>query len=174
MSGMAPLDFSVIVAFLLPGFVGLYALTFISPRMAQLLELALSEKAGVGPTFGILLFSLAVGVMLSGTRTLIVDPIQRRLSGGWPTLNYRRLGDPAVLAAFKEAISATYRFSQFYGNIFVALLVFLVAKYAVDPAQIVANWPLFILTCFATVVLFVSHARALKETYQRLSEILGS
>ena len=172
MVGLAPLDFSLVIAFLLPGFVSLYALSVVSPRISGLMNTLAGKDASLGTSVAVLLAALAAGVMMSGMRALVIDWLQHNTGVRRPDLNYRALTDRAVLGAFKEAVANVYRFSQFYGNMFVALLLLTILKFGLDLSSICAQPALFALSLAGTVVLFLSHRRSLSQTYSRMTEIL--
>ncbi len=174
MGGLAPLDFSLVIAFLLPGFVSLYALSHVSPRISALMTALAGKDASLGTSLAVLLAALAAGVMTSGVRALVIDWLQHETGVQKPPLNYRALTDTTVLGAFKEAVANVYRFSQFYGNMFVALLLLTVLKFGLGPSSIRAQSALFALSASGVVILFLSHRRSLSETYSRLAEILTS
>jgi len=174
MGGLAPLDFSLVIAFLLPGFVSLYALSFVSPRVSMLMNALAGKDATVGTSLAVLLFALAAGVMTSGVRALMVDWLQHKTGVNKPALNFGALAQTEVLAAFKEAVGNVYRFAQFYGNMFVSLLLVAALKFGREPSAIKSQLELFILTVSATVILFLSHRRSLRETYDRLTDIVGT
>jgi hypothetical protein len=69
-------------------------------------------------------------------------------------------------------VANVYRFSQFYGNMFVALLLLTVLKWGLSPSQIAGQRALFVLALMGTAILFLSHRRSLSETYSRLTDIL--
>jgi len=172
-SGIAPLDFSLLIAFLLPGFVSLYALAYISPHIARLVNALAQGDASLGTSLGVFLLSLAVGVMISCVRAQILDTLQFKTGVEKPDLNMERLKDANVRAAYEQAVSNVYRFSQFYGNMFVSVAGLIVLKFGVDSNLISKQWELFVLMFAAAVILFISHRRGLAETYKTISKILS-
>ncbi len=172
MGGLAPLDFSLVIAFLLPGFVSLYALSVVSPRISALMAALTGKEGSLGTSLAVLLAALAAGVMMSGVRALLIDPLQHWTGVTKPELKYRALTDAAVLGAFKEAVANVYRFSQFHGNMFVALLLLTVLKFGPEPSSIRTQPVLFALSVSGAVILFFSHRRSLSDTYSRLTDIL--
>jgi hypothetical protein len=116
MKDFTPLDFSHLIAFLLPGFVQFYSLIYISPRASQIVNTCLTKDAGAGAWLVLIFFSLAAGVMVGAFRSLVLDWIQIHTGIVKPKLDYSKLSDQSKLAVFNEAIANTYRFAQFYGN----------------------------------------------------------
>lgn len=78
MKTVPPLDFSNLIAFLLPGFVGFYSLTYFSSRAAELFSAGISEDGNAGIWIAVTLFSLTAGVIVSAVRVLFLDALQFR------------------------------------------------------------------------------------------------
>jgi hypothetical protein len=170
---MSGLDFSTVIAFLLPGFVGVYALSYVSPRIADLFEALLSKDSSTGASLLLVFASLAAGVLIGGVRNLVLDQLQFATGVERRKLRYASLANPDVLTAFKEAIAATYRFAQFYGNMAVALGLFIALKTWRSASSPRNHIPLLALGLLAFAVMVVRHRQSLAETYARLGDILG-
>jgi hypothetical protein len=174
MGGLSPLDFGLFMAYILPGFVAVFALTYISPWARQVFNLVLSKDSSVGATFIIFLAALAIGIIVSALRGLVLDAIQFKSGvSRLPQINLGKIRDPNVLSAFKEAINNVYRFSQFYGNMAVALTMLLAFKFIIAGDSIASSWAVFTCLVITIVALVVSHRRQLKETYVAMSKILA-
>ena len=123
--------FSYVIAFLAPGFVGLWALGYHVEEIRG--QLGSSQAAGteVGGFLFVVLASVGLGVFLSGVRYFLFD----RFLFGWvgqymPLLHVPpRVPDALEVArlqekaneAFQELNEQFYRFYQFYSNTAVAL-----------------------------------------------------
>jgi len=169
---ITPLDFSNVIAFLLPGFVAFYSLIYISPRASEIIEVSFSKESNMGILFVLVLFSLAAGLILSAFRSLILDWIQFKTGVDSPDLDHSKLKNKDTLTAYNEAINNTYRFSQFSGNMLIALILLLAGKlftYSGSSNQYLVYFILVI----TIIVLFLSHRYALKDTYVTLAKILS-
>src|SRR5690348_4153515 len=127
----ASIDFALVLAYLLPGFVGVFALTYVSDWVKQLFNALLNKDASFGAAFIISLAAVAVGVTISAVRGLVLDELQYLLRTTRPPSSYEALKDANVLSAFKEAINNTYRYAQFYGNMAIALVMLVISKFVV-------------------------------------------
>jgi hypothetical protein len=67
------LDFRRIIAYLLPGFVGLWGLSYRSWTVAQWFKLSEANEGSLDHVSLVLLGSLSIGVILSAFRWLIFD-----------------------------------------------------------------------------------------------------
>ena len=170
---MAPLDFSSVIAYLLPGFVAFYSLIFVSTRASELIAQALSkDESSTGVILILTLFSLASGVVVSAFRGLVLDDLQFKTGVTKPTLDFSRLAEEGKLNAFNEAIANTYRFAQFYGNMAVSVVLVLIGRLMQDekPQE---DLRIYVVFCLTIVVLFLSHRKQLEQTYSTLGKILS-
>ncbi len=171
MKTFAPLDFSLLIAFLLPGSIVLFSLQYVSAGMAIFVDEALSGKVDLGVALFAIFFALAAGVVASAFRAQVLDTLQHKTGVSRPGLRYSKLNEESVLSAFKEALANTYRFAQFYGNMFIALVFLILARFH-SPASVVSEPILFSLLLGTLVVLFFSHRTELRNTYSVLEQIL--
>ena len=96
MKTIAPLDFSNVIAFLIPGFVSFYALKYFSPPISEIIEKSLSDNSNAGVLLVLLLFSLGIGIIVSAFRSLTLDKIFIT----FPSLDYSKLADEKNLVVF--------------------------------------------------------------------------
>lgn len=167
------LDFGQFIAYLLPGFVAFYSLTFVAAQAQTILDAAVNKDSTVGAGLVILLSSLALGVIISGIRGYALDSIQHILGVGRPKLDYGKLRDPNTLAAFREAINNTYRYAQSYGNMVIALVLALVSKFWIQRTSVSEHLPFMIMVSLTAVILFFCHRSMLDATYKALAKILA-
>jgi len=167
------LDFGQFIAFILPGFVAFYSLTFIAVQAQTILDSALTKDSAAGAGLVILLSSLALGVIISGVRGFALDNIQELLGVHKPKFDYGKLRNPNTLAAFREAINNTYRYAQSYGNMALALVLALVSKFWIQRATVSDQLPFLILVSLTAVALFLCHRSMLDSTYKALAKILA-
>ena len=129
------LDFGLIIAYVVPGVIVLYGLSFISPRLRELWK-----GTGVAPTIGgavlVMLIALVFGRVLSIVRIALMDstfgvalpftdcrqvPHRGAIMSVEP--DYRQLIDGGRREAFKLAIANEQRPHQFAGNTAIAVLM---------------------------------------------------
>jgi hypothetical protein len=160
-------DFGTYLAFFLPGVLALYAIVPISPQIHYLFSQLLAKDASLGASFVLLIGGLTAGTVISGIRTLLLDWI------GKPKLNHARLREPDVLAAYVTAISNTYRFYQFYGNITLATAFYLFVKYYFGGVDFHKDKPVLDIASVVFVLLSVQTVLQLRGAYKVLEGILG-
>src|SRR5437868_1592826 len=114
-------QFGLIVAYLLPGFVGMSGLApFFSIVRVWLLPGGYSE-ASLGPPVYALLAATTIGMIISACRWLLIDHIHRWTGLTPPLWDDRRLD--RQLAAFNYLVESHYRYYQFVANTLVAILL---------------------------------------------------
>ena len=172
MNSLGQLDFGMLIAYMLPGFLAFFGLRYVSPAIDQLFLLSFVKDSGIGLQLSIVLFALFAGVVVSALRDSVLDPIQRRLGITKPTFDFKKLNDPNVLKSFEAVISNTYRFAQFYGNAFIALSLLAVLR-AWSTWTLGMSKSVFGIIVLSLVVLFVAHRQQLKQTYEKMGLILS-
>jgi len=116
-------NFGVIIAFLLPGFLFLWGVSFSYDEVAKWLAKTTEDDA---PTIGGFLYatlaSLALGLLISAVRWLIIDHFLWLIGVRDPGIKFENLKDKDKYAAFHSAVENHYRYYQYYANTLVALL----------------------------------------------------
>jgi len=119
MKDVTSTSFGYVIAFLLPGILGLFALASWFPGLGELLEPATSKDATLGPSFFLLLSCLTVGLIIGAARYYIFQKgLCRRHQ--LPSDIFKGLSGEK-LVAFKAAVDEHYRYHQFYGGCAIAL-----------------------------------------------------
>ena len=166
-------SFGAVIAFVAPGFLALKAVSYRLSGVAAWLTAAESSDQSIGLFLFILVASLALGIIISGLRALIVD---HALEAGWlgPRITravpkYARMGDPAYLAAFQAIVENHYRYYQFYANTLVALC--LLWLFHTTSAQ-QSEWKgIHVLYGATLVILVLSSRHALARHVTAVSEL---
>ena len=119
MKDLTSTSFGYVIAFVLPGIVGLFALASWFPGLGELLEPATSKDATLGPSFFLLLSCLTVGLIIGAARHYIFQKGLCRRHQLQPDIFKGLSGERLV--AFKAAVDEHYRYHQFYGGCAIAL-----------------------------------------------------
>jgi len=149
-------SFGLVVSLVLPGAVGLFAVAFYVPTIANWFTIAATQPTSVGAFLFLLLASVGMGMILGGARWLLVDQLlfARALPKKWrldrfasPNHEARR-HDAHTEAVYRSLIADHYVYYQFFSTLFVALLTLWAAWWAHQhPA-----WPA-VLSALAALVL---------------------
>ena len=122
MKDLTSTSFGYIIAFLLPGLLGLYALTYWFSPAGQIISPVLKADTTVGPSVILLLIALAVGLCVSALRFFLFEKLLCR-NHKFPPDMFSKLAAEGRLASFKSVVDEHYRYHQFYGGCAVAILI---------------------------------------------------
>lgn len=118
MNTVSSQNFGLIIAYLLPGFVALWGVSYFSPTVAGWI-VASQHDAPTLAGFGyVTLASLAAGVTVSAVRWAIVDHLHHVTGVVPPAWKFTHL--EGKLQGYLTLIENHYRYYQFYANMFVA------------------------------------------------------
>ena len=117
-------NFGVVIAFWLPGVILLWGLSYSYPGVSRWLNQASgSESPSVGGFLYLTLASLAVGLIVSAVRWMIVDKFLQCVTGlREPQFDFGKLKDKEAFAVFLGVVENHYRFYQYYSNTLVAVM----------------------------------------------------
>ena len=170
-----PIDFGIFIAFILPGSIGVYGLRYISPRINELWTALEHGQIVLGPLVLLALSALAVGLIVSSLRVVFLEPVFHCFFGVHPVnVKYEKLADPGRLEFFKEMVKNVYRYEQFYGNTFLALLFCSTIRYLVANApvrQTRGDQAVFGTIVLALFTLFLAGRKSLEDVYRSIREI---
>jgi hypothetical protein len=168
MPGTSNWPFGLLVAYVLPGFVGLTGLAPLVPSVAGWLQP--TSAGGLGPPVYAVLAATAVGMILSCFRWLTVDQIHHWTGLTQPTWDNRQL--PDALVAFDYLVQNHYRYYEFCGNILLALIwSYLLNRFARTVPFLGLGTDLGML--ILCLVLFVASRDALAKYYTRTGRLVG-
>ena len=164
-------NFGIIVAFIIPGFVGTWGLSYISPTIRGWFIYQQQPTTSIPALFYVLLSSLAVGMAFSAFRWALIDSIHHHTGIIRPTLNFSNLKN--VLQEFETINEHHYRYYQYYANTLVALVCTYSIR-CIKSSTLPWNEPLLFVGLFFTVaILFFASRNSLKQFYVRASQLLG-
>jgi hypothetical protein len=122
-------NFGLLIAYVLPGFVSLFAVGYLAPGVWTWL-LDLPGNGARGPTVASLLYltlaSVGAGLTASTVRWTVMDWLHHYTGIPRPTWDDAKLQEK--LGAFEALVENHFRYYQFYGNTCMALVVLLAAR----------------------------------------------
>jgi hypothetical protein len=171
MKDISEKNFGVVIAFLLPGFLFLWGLSYSCDEVASWLAKSGGKDS---PTIAGFLYStlasLAVGLLISAVRWVLIDHIHKYTGVRDPGMKFANLKDKDRLAGFTGAVENHYRYYQYYANTFVALVGAFAIYVVAGKEPSAAIWATAI---GIAVALFFGSRDALKKYYSRASKILS-
>lgn len=161
------LNFGLLIAYVVPGFLGLYAISGYAPPIADLLGGPSHIPAG-GALFPLLVLSLASGMVINSIAWGLVRPLIEFTGVRRPKLDYSKLRQE-TMEVYKETIEQAFRHYQSYSNLLVAQTV-LGIDYAIHSQN--ATWLTITATSSVILLLFVAARDSLRRSYETMAKIL--
>jgi hypothetical protein len=123
MKDITSTSFGYVIAFLLPGLIGLYGLGYFSETLSSaLLSPGKNAEAAIGPFLLLMLAALIVGLLVSAARWLLFEKCICK-SKSFGAGHFAKLGVGEKLTAFKAVVEEHYRYHQFYGGCAISFVV---------------------------------------------------
>lgn len=161
-------NFGLLIAYVLPGFVALWGLSYTSDTVHAWLVGAGSAGPSVSGFFYVLLGSVACGMTASAIRWAVIDRAHHATGLRPPRLDFSTLQEH--LDAFERVIEYHYQYYKFYSNTLVALLFAYPLWRATGSGGSLLTDGAFL----SIEVVFAAGSRnALRHYYRRAAQLLG-
>jgi hypothetical protein len=167
MGELSARNFGLVIAYLIPGFLALWGLSFYSPAISEWLRGVGPGGPSVGGFLYVLLASIAAGMTVSGVRWAVLDRCHAMTGLTRPHLNFGNL--PGRLDVFEQINEHHYRYYQFYGNSLIALAF----TYPTLRLHGGGGWAADLGFLFIEVVFAAGSRDALRNFYRRATQLLG-
>lgn len=120
MKDVTSTTFGFLIAFLLPGMTGLYAISFWVKSLNEVFATFTTAESNVGLFLLVVLFAIAFGLQINLFRWVLFEKLICRSTRLDPE-DFKKLGNESTLAAFRAAADEHYRYHQFWGSISIIL-----------------------------------------------------
>lgn len=172
MNSLSTQNFGLVIAYLLPGFVALWGVSYFSPTVDTWISASQQNAPTVAGFMYVTLASLGAGLTISGVRWAIIDSIHYLSGLRRPAWKFVNLDDK--LQGFLMLNESHYRYYQFYGNTFVAA-AFTYAAWLISSGKGIraagwANIHFVVLEC----ILLANSRDTLAKFYFRVAQLLGT
>lgn len=172
MSTLSSQNFGLVIAYLLPGFVALWGVSYFSPTVAGWVAASQQGAPSVAGFMYVTLASLAAGVTVSAVRWAIIDHLHHATGVVPPAWKFTNL--EGKLQGYLTLIENHYRYYQFYSNMFVAAAFSFSARWVCDGQSIRGQlWPAVGFLILESVLLAGSRD-TLRKYYTRTQQLLSS
>ncbi|HEY2295645.1 MAG TPA: hypothetical protein VGM86_33490 [Thermoanaerobaculia bacterium] len=168
------INFGLIIAYFLPGVLVTYSLRYLSFRIDHLLKVVEEGQAFIGPAAILIMGALVAGLIISSVRVVLVEPLIHFTGVPKPRTDYKKLAPAEQWAVYSQIVENIYRFYQFYGNIFLGLLMLGLIRYLIAGVPIfssVQSASLFALTTGSVVTLFFAARQSMKQLCSALDDL---
>jgi hypothetical protein len=163
-------SFGLLIAYLVPGFIVVWAIQPLSPTLAGWLAITPTDAPTVGGFLYATIAATGAGLTVSALRWAVLDQLFHRTGIPPPPLDFGRLQEH--LAAFESHVEDHYRYYQAYSNGLLALILAYAIRVTVAPASLPV-WMHVSLPPIA-LLLILSSRDALKKYFARTAALLGS
>jgi len=164
-------NFGVLIAYLLPGFVSLWAVAMFSPAVDSWLSSTPNAQPTVGGFLYTTLGSLSGGLTVSAVRWAVVDSFHHATGLISPEWDFSKLR--GRLDAFEALVENHYRYYQFYSNMLVAVVAVFLAR-ATHLGTVCSTDRLQIVFLLLACVFLAASRDTLGKYYGRASQLLGT
>ena len=145
------------------------------PLAKNWIDASATKEQDVGVFFFVLLASLSLGIVVSGIRSILLDPLYHKGGLGLkpiprPVLRFSELSDQQRFALFEGIVENYYKYYQFYANTLIALL-FLILAHETSAAS---PWPisLNVVLGLSLLALFISARNSLSQYATAVTQLL--
>jgi hypothetical protein len=168
MKAIENLDFGLLIAYVIPGFVGLYAMSFYSKPMRSLLGSDRFVPQG-GAVVPLVLLAIAAGISINAIAWATLRLVIQATGVARPNLNYALLTQEKSIA-FQEIIQSNFHYYQYYVNTLTAFILLFVS-YAMRNVRHSKALG-FVGAVGLIVILFFASRDSLQRTYSAMDALL--
>jgi hypothetical protein len=162
-------NFGVIIAFWLPGFILLWGLSYSSPVVALWLAKSnTSDAPSIGGFLNATVASLALGMVISAIRWIVVDSILHRTTT-LPDINFSSFTNKDTFAVFQGIVENHYRYYQYYSNTLIAFILSFLVYVANGPER--PSLVAWLVLLAIIIVLFFASRDSLRKYHIRAAAI---
>jgi hypothetical protein len=166
MGGVTTTSFGLLIAFLLPGLIGLMGLAFWSEAIEDVFATFITKEANIGLLLLVTLSALTLGLVVSVFRWVLFELVLCHGDQLTPEDFEGLVADETRLEAFRAIADQHYRYHQFWGGITITLpILFLGLLRQASDSLGGVRWTLGVTVGF--LVVEFAMAVAAREAYLR-------
>ena len=168
MKDVSVANFGLLIAYVLPGFIVLWGISFFSPTVSQWLLGERGYCATVGGFFYTTLASVTLGLAVNAIRWATIDAIHHRTGIQYPAWDFSKLQQN--LNGYNKLVDIYYRYHESFGNLLIA------GSFAYGAWRSVhTGWeyvPADFVFLLLAIVLWMSSRDVLTKYYRRVEQLL--
>ncbi|OWY64930.1 hypothetical protein B7486_44595 [cyanobacterium TDX16] len=172
MGELSARNFGLVIAYLLPGFIAVVALSGPIPEVASWLAASPEGQPTVGGFLYVTVTSLAAGMFVSSVRWLTIDSLHHRTGVKPPTWDFSKL--QSNLTAYGLLVEFHYRYYQFNANTLVVVAFAYLLRLTGDCRWCGGPGWTDVGFLIGEVVLFATSRDTLRKYYARVSQVLAA
>lgn len=165
-------NIGTLIAFLLPGLVAVAGVSGFSPIVRRWLGVERDDGPTIGAALLLGLAAFGAGLLLDAVRIQTIDEIHHHTGIAPPDWSFDRLTDKNF-PQFQAVIENHFRYHQFYGNLFLAIVLAypawkIAARSPAWPPRWREAWILVLL-----VITWIASRTELTACYQAMTELMS-
>ena len=172
MSRLSSQNFGPVIAYVLPGFVTLWGVSYFSPTVDCWIAASQQGAPTVAGFLYVTLASLAAGVTVSAVRWALIDQLHHATGVVPPAWRFAHL--EGKLQGYLTLIENHYRFYQFYSNMSVAAAFAWTARAIAERTFMPHSWAATFGMLALEIILLAGSRDALKKYYSRTQQLLNT
>lgn len=174
MKDLTVTSFGLVIAYLLPGLIGLYGLSFWSKALSNMFSTFLTTESNVGLFLILVLASLAIGLFVNGLRWLNFEMFFFKKYRTQATF-HKTLSGERKLSAYRVVIDETYRYHQWWGGAMFVIPIGYIGWLLGTWHTVSLQRQILITVLFVgiEIVCFFAALQLWKYTVAKLTNILG-
>lgn len=170
MSELSGRNFGLLIAYIVPGFVVLWGLSYFSATVSSWIGVSHNGSPTVAGFLYVTVASLAAGLVASAVRWALVDTLHHATGVSPPAWRLENLD--ARLGGFLALAENHYRYYQFYANLLVATAFTYRAKLIFQGRTFWEDGPTAIWFLLFEAILFLGSRDTLQKYYRRAECLL--
>jgi hypothetical protein len=165
-------NFGLLIAYLLPGFVALWGVSYFSETVRSWLAMTPATAPTVGGFLYATLASTAAGLIVGAVRWFLLDRLFHRTGIPEPRWQFQTLADR--LPAFEAIVEFHFRYYQFYSSMVIALAFAWAAKLVSSFGLSMNGFAAQVGLLLIGGILFAGSRDALRKYYHRAASVLDA
>ena len=169
MSHVSNTNFGLLIAYLIPGFLGVLTVKPYSAALTSWMATSPDASPTVGGFLFVTVSAVFCGLLASTIRWLVLDPLHHRTGLPLPSWDFQQLEQH--ITAFQLAVEQHYRYYQFYGNTLIVAVVATLTRWPYKAAGVGEQFLLAVGVLAFLSLFFIASRDALRKYYDRASSI---
>lgn len=159
MKDVTTTSFGLVIAYVLPGLVGLYSLTFWSGTLKSISQTFYTAQSNLGLSLMVLAASVVVGLQVNAARFLLYERLLCRTQRITADIFKIVLAEQARVSGFTTILEENFRYHQFFGSMTLLLPLLQASLLMYLNHNVPDFWFIFITTLFTVLIAFLIFLR---------------
>lgn len=163
-------NFGYVIAFLIPGFIGLWGVSYISPLARSWVMNTPNRIPTIGGFLYTTLASITMGLIIHTVRWAFLDTLHSRTGLAKPKLDFSRFKE--VMKEFDYINENHGRYYQFYGNTLIAIILTYTIRQISLQKPPWSDWIIMVGVLALLGILFIGSRDSLRKVHERTAALM--